>query len=147
MKILLGNHNIFSILNSVAITKKGVFRIYGNDWPTYDGTCIRDYIHVLDIADGHLKALNFLLNNDSQIITFNLGSGLGTSVLDLVNTFKKVNNLNFPIIFENRRKGDVPKLIANNNFAKQKLDWEPKRNIESMCKDSWNFFKKNTFAN
>ncbi len=133
-------NNIFPILNRVAYSKNDNFEIFGKDWPTRDGTCIRDYIHVMDLAEGHLLALEFLKNNEKQIEIFNLGSEKGTTVLELIKTFQKVNNIDFSIIYSEKRKGDVGTLIADISFAKKILNWIPKRNLEMMCKDSWNFF-------
>jgi len=136
-------NNIFPILNKIAASENKKFYIFGDDWPTRDGTCIRDFIHVMDLAEGHLLALEFLKRNKNQIVIFNLGSGKGTTVLELVRTFQKVNNIYFPISYGPKRKGDVAILIADINFAKDTLQWEPKRDITTMSKDSWNFFLKN----
>ena len=120
--------------------------IFENDWPTPDGTCIRDYIHVMDLAKGHLKALEYLFKNNSQILNLNLGTGRGISVLQLINTFERINNVNIPVEFVERRLGDVCRLeeIADNQmdfnkttFGKKVLNWSPSKNIEQMCKDGW----------
>ena len=115
--------------------------IYGNDWDTYDGTGTRDYIHVMDLAEGHLLALENILNNKFKYIQLNMGTGKGTSVLELVETYQKVNKVNIRYRFCERRKGDVPFLVADNSLAKKLLNWEPKRDLSNMCLDSWNWYK------
>ncbi len=136
--------NIFPIINNVASGKTKVLNIFGNDWNTPDGTCIRDYIHIEDIAEGHLKTLDFLNSNDNQIVFFNLGSGIGTSVLQLVRTFEKVNNVKIPFVFSDKRPGDEPISIADNSLMKKEINWAPQRNLLEMCKDgwTWNLSKK-----
>ncbi len=130
-------NNLFPYICRVA---KGEYKnliIFGNDWPTEDGTGVRDYIHVMDLASSHRAALDYLFNNDPEFISLNIGTGKGTSVLKLVETFKRVNNCDLPYKFSERRKGDVPTLIANNQYALSKLDWVPIKTIEDMCKDGW----------
>tara|TARA_Y200000002_G_C22620455_1_gene637919 strand:+ start:111 stop:1160 length:1050 start_codon:yes stop_codon:yes gene_type:complete len=134
-------NNIFPLLNQVAYRQKEKFKIFGNDWETRDGTCIRDYIHIMDLANGHLKALDYLLNNSTQIIRVNLGTAIGTSVLDLIKTFQEVNKVNFPIEFIGRREGDTAIAIADNSLAKEILNWTPKKTIQDMCMDGFNWHK------
>ena len=110
---------------------------FGNDWPTHDGTCIRDYIHVQDLADGHIKALNYLFQNESKIITLNIGTGKGISVLELIKTFQEINSVEVPFVIDNRREGDVCKLVADNSKAKNLLCWSPKKSLEEMCQNGW----------
>ena len=136
-------NNIFPFLTQVAFGKLGRVTIFGNDWPTIDGTGIRDYIHVMDLAKGHTAALQFLQEGKSQNISFNLGTGLGTSVLQLINTFEKVNRVKIPYSFSTRREGDLASVIADNNKALSLLNWKPKRNIEDMCRDGWKWECKN----
>lgn len=137
--------NILPIINQVALGKKEMLEIYGNDWDTYDGTCIRDYIHVVDLAEGHLKALEYITNNDSksQFLKLNLGTGKGVSVLELVNTFKKINKVEVPFKFASRREGDIPYSVADNSLAKKIIRWKPKYDLNQMCKDSWNWYSHN----
>ena len=97
----------------------------------------------MDVADGHVKALDFLLRKKSQFINLNIGTGLGHSVLDLIKTFEIINNVEVPFIFSDRRKGDVCKLVANNLKAKKILNWHPKRSIEEMCRDGWRWKLEN----
>ena len=132
-------NNIFPLILDVALGKKNEFHIFGNDWDTYDGTCIRDYIHVMDLADAHVKAFEFLFNNTSRYLCLNIGTGKGTSVLELINTFQKVNNVKVKYRFTTRRDGDAPNVVANNVMAKKILNWIPKRNIMDMCRDGWNW--------
>ncbi len=139
-------NNIFPSITQVASRKRKTLNIFGNDWPTKDGTCIRDFIHVMDLADGHISAIEYLRKNKPLIKDFNLGTGLGTSVLELVNTFQKVNNIEIPYIFLPRRKGDISKVIADNSLAIKELKWNPKRNLEDMCRDGWNWQNQNPYG-
>ena len=134
-------NNIFPLLNFAGIGINKTFQIYGNDWPTKDGTCIRDYIHVMDIASGHVSALNYLFRNKAQVIVLNLGTGKGTSVLELVNTYQIVNKVRFEINFIGRRDGDIIEAVANNLLAKEKLNWEPTKSIQDMCRDGFKWQK------
>ena len=136
-------NNIYPQITRVAIGKLEEIKIYGSDWPTPDGTGIRDYIHVMDLAEGHLAALNYLITEKPQFLIVNLGTGKGTSVLELINTFEKVNAVKIPYCFVNRRKGDYSFVVADNSIAKRKLKWEPKRNILDICKDGWAWQMKN----
>ncbi len=129
--------NIFPLICRVAKGSLNELKIYGNDWPTPDGTCLRDYIHVMDLAEAHRAALDFLFRSKPQIINLNIGTGIGTSVLELVNKFIEVNKCSIPYRFSDRRLGDLPKVIANNEKAILTLDWKPKRNLNDMCKDGW----------
>ena len=130
-------NNLFPYLTQVAAGKIEKLTIFGNDWPTNDGTAIRDYIHVMDLAEGHISALKYLIENNNHIINLNLGTGLGTSVLELINTFERINNIKIPIEFASRRKGDSCRVIADNKLAISCLGWSPKRYLEEMCKDGW----------
>ena len=132
-------NNIFPIINRVAMRKLKKVNIFGNDWPTFDGTGIRDYIHVMDLAEGHLAVLEYLFNQNCQCININLGTGQGTSVLELINIFQTVNNVQVPFEFGEKRKGDLPCVIADNSLALKILDWEPKRDIYMMCRDGWSW--------
>ena len=134
--------NLFPVI--IKLQKKNIKNyIFGNDWPTKDGTCIRDYIHVMDLADAHIAALKYLIKNDSQIISLNIGTGIGTSVLEIVNKFAEVNKVFLPYKFRNRRKGDQAFVVADNSLALKLLNWYPKRNINDMCFDSWRYLNKN----
>tara|TARA_Y100001968_G_scaffold245507_1_gene229620 strand:- start:1965 stop:3017 length:1053 start_codon:yes stop_codon:yes gene_type:complete len=129
--------NIFPYITQVAAGVLEKLIVFGNDWPTLDGTAIRDYIHVMDLAEGHILALENLFKSQNKIINLNLGTGKGTSVLDLVKTFERVNNINIPLEFSNRRIGDCCSVIADNSLATSYLNWSPKRCLEEMCEDGW----------
>ena len=133
--------NLFPILLKVVSKEKNELSIYGNDWPTKDGTCIRDYIHVMDLADAHVAALDFIDKNPPQIISFNIGTGQGTSVLEIIQKFIEVNSVSLPYKFQSRRKGDSACVVADNRFALGKLDWRPKRSLDDMCADSFRWSK------
>ncbi len=113
--------------------------VFGGDYDTRDGSCIRDYIHVSDIADAHVKALNYLIENKQKQSTsiFNLGTGNGVSVFEAIHSFEKVSNQKLNYSVGPRRSGDVIKIYANNNFAMQELNWVPKYNLDDMMLSAW----------
>ena len=135
--------NIFPLITSVALGKQKKLEIFGNNWETHDGTCIRDYIHVMDLAEGHLSALENLKKKSEQFLSINLGTGKGVSVLELVTTFEKVNNTSIPYIFSKRRSGDKAVAVADNSLAQKVLGWETQRTLEQMCADGWKWQKSN----
>ena len=130
-------NNIFPLIINTAKGIQKELMIYGNDWPTKDGTPIRDYIHVVDLAEAHVKVLENLFHNSSKYINLNIGTGIGTTVLDLVKTFEKVNNVKVPYVFTGRRSGDVCYLVADNSLLLNDFKIRPKMNIEDMCRDGW----------
>tara|TARA_B100000886_G_scaffold54682_1_gene33558 strand:+ start:23847 stop:24905 length:1059 start_codon:yes stop_codon:yes gene_type:complete len=136
-------NNIFPVIMNIAFDKKQCLEVFGNDWPTRDGTCIRDYIHITDLAQGHIKALEFLKKNSSKSFSINLGTGQGTSVLELIRIFENTNQIKLNYIFSKRREGDAPVVVADNKVAKEILNWVPKKSIEEMCRDGWNWKLKN----
>ena len=136
-------NNIYPRITKVAIGKLNEIKIYGSDWPTHDGTGIRDYVHVMDIAEGHLSALNYLLKEKPQNLIVNLGTGKGTSVLELINTFQEINGVKIPFRFVERRPGDNSFVVADNSLAKSILNWEPKRDIKDICRNGWSWQLKN----
>lgn len=136
-------NNIYPQITKVAIGQLNEIKIYGSDWPTYDGTGIRDYIHVMDIAEGHLAALNYLLKEKPQNLIINLGTGKGISVLELIKIFQDTNDVKIPFIFVGRRPGDYPFVVADNSLAKSILNWEPKRDITDICRTGWIWQLKN----
>ena len=138
--------NLFPIITRVILGESEKLYIFGNDWPTPDGTCIRDYIHVMDLADAHIAALKYIKSNTPQIISINIGTGNGHSVLDVIKIYSIVNKIDLPYEFSERREGDAPFVVADNSLALKLLRWEPKRNIEDMCRDSFRFMK-NIFLN
>tara|TARA_B100000212_G_scaffold224834_1_gene170688 strand:- start:884 stop:1936 length:1053 start_codon:yes stop_codon:yes gene_type:complete len=129
--------NIFPLILKVASKEIDELKIFGKDWNTKDGTCIRDYIHIMDLAEGHLAALIYLQNNSSQIINFNVGTGEGYTILELIDTFEEVNNVKVPYSFIERREGDQEKVVADNSKILSILDWRPKRSLKNMCRDGW----------
>ena len=136
-------NNLFPLILKVGLGEIDSLRIFGNDWPTNDGTPIRDYIHVMDLAEAHMLALEKIMEFKSKFLVLNIGTGIGSSVLDLINTFEKVNNCKLDYVFDKRRKGDFPFVVSDNTFALKILGWEPKRNLEDMCRDGWNWIMKN----
>ena len=130
-------NNIFPLIMQVAIKRIEKLLIFGKDWPTSDGTGVRDYIHVLDLADAHIEALELLLNEKPQILKLNLGTARGTSVLELINIFEEVTNTKIKYEFAERRQGDNSTVIADNEKAKSVLKWIPKRTLQQMCIDGW----------
>ena len=133
-------NNIMPILLKVAAGEMPEFPIYGNDYNTKDGTGVRDYIHVIDLAMGHLAALKFILNKYGNYI-FNLGTGLGVSVLELIKTFEKSNKIKIPIKYYPRRIGDADVSYADVSLANEILQWKSKKNLELMCKSAWDYKK------
>lgn len=133
-------NNLMPYIMKVAVKKLDSLNIFGNDYDTKDGTGVRDYIHVVDLANGHLKALD-KVNNTEGINYYNLGTGKGYSVLEVVKAFEKVNNVTIPYTIVARRKGDIAACYADPTKAKKELNWEAVKTLEEMCKDSYNFVK------
>lgn len=132
-------NNLMPFISQVAVGKREYLSIFGNDYETHDGTGVRDYIHVVDLANAHVKAINYLMNiaDNSKPLFVNIGTGIGYSVLDVVNAFEKVTSKKISYKFVARRKGDIAKYYANSNYAKKVLNWEAKKTLEQMCEDSW----------
>ena len=128
--------NLFPAILKAIRGKQKQLLIFGNDWPTKDGTCIRDFIHVMDLAEAHIATLNFLKNNDPQNVSLNIGSGTGISVIEVIKSFQAIDGVSFKYNFAERRPGDQPFLVADNKFALETLNWAPKKNLFDMCKDS-----------
>ena len=135
-------NNLMPYITGVASGKLEILSVFGNDYPTKDGTGVRDYIHVVDLAKGHLKALA-KIRQEAGVKIYNLGTGHGYSVLDLVNTFQKVNNVEVKYKIVGRRAGDIATCYADPSKAKKELGWVAEKGIEDMCRDSWNFIIKN----
>ncbi|MGG0788123.1 UDP-glucose 4-epimerase GalE [Peribacillus simplex] len=129
-------NNLMPYITQVAIGKREKLSVFGNDYETHDGTGVRDFIHVIDLVKGHLKALEFLDENKG-IETFNLGTGTGYSVMDLINTFSTVNSKEIPYHFVDRRPGDIAICYANPTKAEKVLGWRAEKDLNEMCKDSW----------
>ena len=134
--------NLFPLIVKTALKKQTKLSIFGNNWPTKDGTCIRDFIHVTDLASAHLATINFLISSKPQIISLNIGTGKGYSVFEVIETFKRVNNISVPYIIKERRIGDHYYAVANNELALSLLNWEPIKTLEDICRDTWNFAKQ-----
>lgn len=135
-------NNLLPYVAKVAIGELKNVNVFGNDYETPDGTGIRDYIHVMDLANGHIKAIEYLLGQKG-IEIFNLGTGKGYSVLDVIHTFQKVSGVEIPYCICPRRSGDVAISYSDITKAKEVLGWEAKYNLEEMCRDSWRFMSKN----
>lgn len=135
-------NNLMPYITQVAVQKLEKLSIYGDDYDTHDGTGVRDYIHVVDLAKGHLKALDYALNHTGAEAV-NLGTGKGYSVLDVVHAFEKANDIDIPYEIVERRPGDIAVGYADPTKAKELLDWEAKYSLEDMCRTSWNWQKNN----
>ncbi len=135
-------NNLFPFIASVAVGRLKELGVFGNDYPTVDGTGVRDYIHVMDLADGHLCALKYALEHKGAEAV-NLGTGNGTSVLQVVAAFEAGSGVKIPYKIKPRRAGDIAECYADCSKAKQMLGWEAKLNMEDMCRDGWNFIKNN----
>ena len=135
-------NNLMPFITQVAVGKREFLSIFGNDYPTPDGTGVRDYIHVVDLAQGHLAALNYL-KTKHQSITVNLGTGKGVSVKEMADTFAKVNHIPLPYKFVARRAGDVPEYFADTQLAEQALGWKANLGVERMCQDAWRWQSQN----
>lgn len=135
-------NNLMPYISQVAIGKLKELSIFGNDYDTKDGTGVRDYIHVVDLAVGHVKALN-RHENDRGLHIYNLGTGIGYSVLDMVNAFNTANGIEIPYKFAPRRAGDIAVNYADASRAAKELGWKAERGLEQMMKDTWNWQKNN----
>ncbi len=135
-------NNLMPYVTQVAVGKREKLSVFGNDYDTPDGTGVRDYIHVVDLARGHVCAVNYALKT-TGIEAVNLGTGTGYSVLDLVNTFKKVNNIDVPYAIVERRPGDIGTCYSNPAKAKELLGWEAEYGLEDMCRDAWRWQSQN----
>lgn len=135
-------NNLAPYITQVAVGKLDKLYVFGNDYPTPDGTCIRDYVHVMDLAEGHVAALEYLFEHDCGYEAINLGSGKGYSVFEIIKNFESVIGKIIPYKITKRREGDLPISLADITKAKKVLGWEPQREIEEMCKDSWNWQTK-----
>ncbi|MBT3296004.1 MAG: UDP-glucose 4-epimerase GalE [Verrucomicrobia bacterium] len=135
-------NNLLPYIAQVAVGRRETLRVYGNDYPTPDGTGVRDYIHVVDLAVGHLRALEKLAT-DPGIVTCNLGTGRGYSVLDVVKAFEAASGKPIPYEIVDRRPGDIAECYADPTFARQELGWQAERDIEAMCRDAWRWQSQN----
>jgi UDP-glucose 4-epimerase len=135
-------NNLMPYITQVAAGRLKSLGVFGNDYETHDGTGVRDYIHVVDLAKGHVKAIEYSEKHKGTEI-FNLGTGTGYSVLDIVNAFIKVNKIDIPYEIKPRRAGDIAECYADPTKAKQVLGWTAEKNLEDMCHDSWNWQSHN----
>ena len=133
-------NNLMPYIGRVAAGQLEKLTIFGGDYPTPDGTCQRDYLHVVDLAVGHLKALEFSMNN-TGVEAVNLGTGRGVSVLELVKAFNQANDMDIPYVIGPRREGDLPAFWADAEKARTLLGWEATHTVEDMCRSAWNFAK------
>lgn len=137
-------NNLMPYVTQVAIGRLEELKIFGSNYPTPDGTGVRDFIHVVDLAIGHVKALN-KLRSENGVHIYNLGTGNGYSVLEIVKTFEKVNGVPVKYKLADPRPGDIPACYADPSKAKEELGWVAEKNLEDMCRDSWNFTKNYPF--
>ena len=135
-------NNLMPYISQVAVGRRDHLTIFGNDYPTKDGTCRRDYIHVMDLANGHLKAVEFAQAHKG-VEVFNLGTGEPYSVLEIVDAFERANDIKVKYEFGPRRAGDIPEFWADAAKAQNILGWTTKRTLEDMCRDTWNWQKNN----
>ena len=135
-------NNLMPYITQVAVGKRDHLNVFGNDYDTHDGTGVRDYIHVVDLALGHVKALKKIEENAGLKI-YNLGTGQGYSVLDIVKNFEEANGVKIPYEIQGRRPGDIATCYADPSLAKKELGWEAQYGIKEMCRDSWNWQRNN----
>ena len=139
-------NNLLPYITQVAVGRRDKLLIFGNDYDTKDGTGKRDYIHVQDLADGHLAALQKLMKEDECILDINLGTGISYSVLEIIRAFEKASGKKIPYAFTKRRPGDIAELCADPSLAKDQLGWKANKNIEQMCEDSWRWQVQNPYG-
>ena len=130
-------NNLFPFLSQVAVGRRSELQVFGSDWPTPDGTGVRDYIHVMDLAEGHRAALEVLLAEEPQLLTLNLGSGQGHSVLELVQAFELASAKAVPYRLVERRPGDAAITVADPSLALERLGWRTQRSLGDICRDGW----------
>ncbi|MBM5797999.1 MAG: UDP-glucose 4-epimerase GalE, partial [Cyanobacteria bacterium K_Offshore_0m_m2_072] len=130
-------NNLFPFISQVAVGRREHLQVFGGDWPTPDGTGVRDYIHVMDLAEGHRAALDRLLSHGPELLTINLGSGQGCSVLELVAAFEAASGKPVPYAIVERRPGDAASTVADPSHAAKLLGWRTRRSISDICRDGW----------
>ena len=130
-------NNLFPFVSQVAVGRRDCLQVFGGDWPTPDGSGIRDYIHVMDLAEGHRAALEVLLAEPPQLLSLNLGSGQGHSVLEVVRAFELASGRSVPYTVVERRDGDAASTVADPRLAIERLSWRTRRSLEEMCRDGW----------
>ena len=135
-------NNLMPFISQVAVGKREQLNVFGNDYNTPDGTGVRDYIHVVDLAKAHVKAIDYAMEHKGSEV-FNIGTGVGYSVLDMVKAFEKVNDIKIPYVIAPRRPGDVDECYADSSKAAKMLGWKAEKTLEDMCADTWNWQKNN----
>jgi UDP-glucose 4-epimerase len=137
-------NNLVPFITQTAIGKRDVLTVFGNDYNTPDGTCIRDFIHVVDLAKAHIKAVEYLTNNkyNTSFSVFNLGTGKGSSVLEVIKTFEKVSQVKLNYKIGPRRVGDITQIFAGCDKAEKELGWKTERDLENCMKTAWDWEKK-----
>ena len=136
-------NNLFPFVSQVAVGRRDCLQVFGGDWPTPDGSGIRDYIHVMDLAEGHRAALDVLLAEPPQLLSLNLGSGQGHSVLEVVRAFELASGRSVPYTVVERRDGDAASTVADPRLAATRLGWRTRRSLEEMCLDGWTWQQAN----
>jgi len=136
-------NNLFPFISQVAVGRRQKLRVYGGDWATSDGSGVRDYIHVMDLAEGHEAALTYLFKHGSQLLTLNLGSGQGYSVLEVVKAFEEASGCSIPYETVGRRSGDAAITVADPRLAEKTLGWKTHRGLEEICRDGWAWQQRN----
>jgi UDP-glucose 4-epimerase len=136
-------NNLFPFVSQVAVGRRAQLQVFGGDWPTPDGTGVRDYIHVMDLAEGHRAALDCLLAEEPQLLTLNLGSGQGQSVLEVVQAMEAASGRSIPYAITDRRPGDAAISVADPSQAAQRLGWRTQRTLEDICRDGWAWQQQN----
>ncbi|KAE9596521.1 putative UDP-glucose 4-epimerase [Lupinus albus] len=139
-------NNLMPFVQQVAVERRPALTIFGNDYNTIDGTGVRDYIHVVDLADGHIAALLKLDESDIGCEVYNLGTGKGTSVLEMVRAFELASGKKIPLVMAGRRPGDAEIVYASTEKAEKELNWKAKYGIDEMCRDQWNWASKNPYG-
>ena len=135
-------NNLMPYISQTAIGRRDHLNVFGNDYPTHDGTGVRDYIHVVDLAKGHVAAIRYLMSHTGESV-FNLGTGHGYSVLDMVNAFETANGVKVPYVITECRPGDLPACYADPSKSLEVLGWKAERDLVDMCRDTWNWQKHN----
>ncbi len=135
-------NNLMPYISQVAVGRRDHLTVFGSDYDTPDGTGVRDYIHVMDLAEGHVKALEYALTHTGEAV-FNLGTGKGCSVLELVKAFENASGITIPYVISDRRPGDLASTFSDPSKSEVVLGWKAKRSVEEMCRDTWNWQKNN----
>ncbi|KAH9610058.1 hypothetical protein KSS87_021485 [Heliosperma pusillum] len=139
-------NNLMPFVQQVAVGRRPHLTVYGTDYNTKDGTGVRDYIHVVDLADGHIAALKKLFDPKIGCEVYNLGTGKGTTVLEMVTAFEKASGKKIPLVMAGRRPGDAEVVYGSTEKAERELNWKAKYGIDEMCRDQWNWASKNPYG-